>query len=107
MVKSALAKTRQTAKLNSGGRFDRRSLNPRVSRKAAPVMKRSAQSAPAEVGTRMEMLGGRTDVESLRWVWSIEKFKVLLKDALECILTAEEAGMIFGRHVPLFVKSGF
>ena len=54
----------------------------------------------------MEMLAGRTDVESLRWITSIEKFKVVFKDALEWILTVEEAGMLFGRHVPLFVKSG-
>ena len=100
-----MAKTRQTAKLSSGGRFIRRSLNTRAVRKATPAMKRSAQSAQAEVDTRMEMLGGRTDVESLRYVSSIERFRVLFRDALEWILTDEEAGMLFGRHIPLFVKS--
>ena len=54
----------------------------------------------------MEMLGGRTDVDSLRWVSSIGKFKVVFKDALERILTVEEAGMVFRRHVPFFVQSG-
>ena len=101
-----MAKTRQAAKLSSGGRFDRRSLNTRADRKAAPVMRRSAQSPQAGIDTRMEMLGCRIDVESLRWVSSIEKFKVLFKDALEWILTAEEEGMLFGRHVPLFINSG-
>ena len=78
-----MAKTRQTAKLSLGRRFDRRSLDTCATRKAAPAMKISAQSAQAEVDTRMEMLGGRTDVESLRYFSSIERFKVLFKDALE------------------------
>ena len=101
-----MAKTRQTAELSSGGRFDRRSLNTRAGRKVVLATRRSSQSAQAEIDTRMEMLGGLTDLESLRYVSSIERFKVLFKDAVEWILTTDEAGTLLGRHIPLFVKSG-
>ena len=68
-------------------------------------MKISGQSAQPEFDIRIEMLGSRAGVESLRYVWVIERFKFIIWDAFEWILTAEEARMLFGSHIPLFAKS--
>ena len=40
--KEAMVRSRQTAKRSTGGRSDRRELNIRPVRKAAPAMKRAA-----------------------------------------------------------------
>ena len=108
--KEAVAKTRQTAKRSMGGRFNHRELNMRTARKVAPAMNRTTQSSLADLYWRMQILGERTDVVSLRFIRATGKFVGLFEEerhnTKEWTLSQEEAGMLFGRHLPKFVKSG-
>ena len=73
-------------------------------------MKRAAHSSLAELDRRMQILGERTDVVSLRFIRATGRFVVVFEEernnTKEWTLTHEEAGMLFGRHLPKFVKSG-
>ena len=107
-----MAKTRQTAKLSTGGRMHRKELQTRAAQKARPVMKTAPalKQAVHALGRerRMDMLRGRTDVRSVRFVQEtgfVVTFEQERHNNREWTLTYEEAGELFGRHVPLFVRS--
>ena len=75
-----MARSRQTAKRSTGGRFDRRELNMRAAQKAAPAMKRTAQSSLSELDRRMQILGERTDVVSLIFIRATGRFILLFEE---------------------------
>ena len=105
-----MARTRQTAKLSTGGRMPRRELATGAARKAAPAMKRAAWSPLREEDRRLDVLGGRTDATSMRYDRASRKFVVTfatdIRNTREWTLAQDEARDLLGRHVPRFVKSG-